>query len=578
MGKSAVTEKTTIQCDQWLKLLDELTIGAFMADTQRKLRAINYSAQALIGMREKEVLGKDCREIFTGVPCMVKCMLMNEKNREPGGSDIEVIDENFERHLITRIATPIYNWQHNLAGCLTILQDHSPITDLIDRVHYEERSHKMILDNLDIGVFTVNRGGLITFFNMAAEKITGYNRRQLLGKSCATIFTGSHARDLRLLQDAIEDGKQRSIRKGVILDRGGGRIPIRAKCMALRNEKGAVVGGIATFQDLTLIQQLTKAVSDRYTFMDMVGKDPAMQKIFDMVSVVARSDATVLIEGSTGTGKDLLAKVIHSASPRADKVMVKTNCAAIPETLLESELFGYAKGAFTGADRDKPGRFQEADGGTIFLDEIGDLPLPLQAKLLRVLEDKEFYPLGSRHTQKVDVRIISATNRGLEKLVSERLFREDLYYRLNVLRIELPPLRERRPDIPLLIHHIMRQLCVAKEIRSPNISSDAMKLLLNAEYPGNVRELENILEHALIIGQATDIEPRHLPDYLCKAAVTRTHPSGDGFPNGHIESPEARFIMDTLTRCNGNRNHTAKVLGMDRTTLWRKMKRMNIYF
>lgn len=578
MVNSSIDENNTVRCDQWLKLLDELTIGAFTADIRRKLRAINYSAQALIGMREKEVLGRDCREIFTGVPCMVKCLVANPKGEPAQGVDLEVIDENFERHLITRIATPIYDLKKNVVGCLTILQDHSPITDLIDRVHYEERSLKMILDNLDIGVFTVNRGGLITFFNTAAEKISGYSRRQLLGKSCGAIFTGSKARDLRLLQDAIGDGEQRSISKGTLVDSDGGRIPVRAKYMALRNEKDAVVGGIATFQDLTLIQQLTKAVSDRYTFRDMIGKDPAMQKIFEMVTVVARSDATVLIEGSTGTGKDLLAKVIHAASPRADRVMVKTNCAAIPENLLESELFGYVKGAFTGADRDKPGRFQEADGGTIFLDEIGDLPLALQAKLLRVLEDREFYPLGSRHTRKVDVRIISATNRKLEKLVSERLFREDLYYRLNVLRIELPPLQQRRSDIPLLIHHIIRQLCAAREIRPPKISNSAMKILLNAEYPGNVRELENILEHALIIGQESVIKPHHLPDYLLHPMTVESPSEEEDTVGGSIADPEAQRIHKALTRCNGNRKEAARLLGIDRTTLWRKMKRLNLNF
>ena len=571
-------ETNTVRCDQWLKLLDELTIGAFTADTRRKLRAINYSAQALIGMREKEVLGRDCREIFTGVPCMVKCLVAHTKDEPGQGTDIEVIDENFERHLITRIATPIYDWKKNLVGCLTILQDHSPITALIDRVHYEERSLKMILDNLDVGVFTVNRGGLITFFNTAAEKISGYDRRQLLGKSCAAIFTGKRARDLRLLQDAIGDGEQRTTTKGTLVDREGGHLPVRAKYMALRNEKGSVVGGIATFQDLTLIQQLTKAVSDRYTFRDMIGRDPAMQKIFEMVSVVARSDATVLIEGSTGTGKDLLAKVIHSASPRAERVLVKTNCAAIPENLLESELFGYVKGAFTGAERDKPGRFQEADGGTIFLDEIGDLPLALQAKLLRVLEDREFYPLGSRHTRKVDVRIISATNRKLEKLVSERLFREDLYYRLNVLRIELPPLRQRRSDIPLLIHHIMRQICAAREIRPPKISRSAMKILLNADYPGNVRELENILEHALIISQESVIQPSHLPDYLLRPVASECFPESEKPVEERMEDPEAKRIYKALMRCKGNRKETARLLGIDRTTLWRKMKRLDLRF
>jgi transcriptional regulator with PAS, ATPase and Fis domain len=290
--------------------------------------------------------------------------------------------------------------------------------------------------------------------------------------------------------------------------------------------------------------------------------------------VVAQSTASVLIEGATGTGKDLLAKVIHSVGSRKDRRMVKINCAAIPDTLIESEIFGYVKGAFTGAERDKPGRFQEADGGTIFLDEIGDLPLALQAKLLRVLEDKEFYPLGSRRTRKVDVRIISATNRGLEKLIRERQFREDLFYRLNVVRIELPPLKERRDDLPLMIRHFVRKLCAARGTTAPEISKPAMQILLNHDYPGNVRELENVLEHALIICRKGPIEPDHLPDYL-RQPVAANAASARARPEEDLPS-EARRILAVLRRHSGHRGQSAHALDMDRTTLWRKIKRYGI--
>ena len=354
----------------------------------------------------------------------------------------------------------------------------------------------------------------------------------------------------------------------------GVTIPIRANYMALRNEKGTVVGGLTTFHDLTLVYQLKQAVRDRYTLHDMIGKSPAMQKIFEMVNVVAATDATVLIEGSTGTGKDLLAKVIHSASRRVAKPFVKVNCAAIPDNLLESELFGYVKGAFTGAERDKIGRFQEAEGGTILLDEIGDLPVALQAKLLRVIEDKEFYPLGGHHTVKVNVRIISATNRGLEKLVEKRLFREDLYYRLNVFRIEIPPLRERPVDLPILIGHILRRLCAGKGKRLPEVSENVMKILLNYGYPGNVRELENILEHALITCQQNTLQPLHLPEYLLNPR--KSYRAGKPkMPTRFADSDnsESDKILAALEAHNWQRIKTARALGMDRTTLWRKMKK-----
>ena len=577
MSKSIFPEETLVRCDQWLQILDELNVGAFTVDNQRRVSSMNLNAQALIGMRDTEAIGKDCREVFVGVPCLAKCPFRGPVDPQTEEPVIEIQDEDKHLHLVTRMATNVYGSDHSVAGCLTILQDHSPIADLIDRIHYEERSLKIILDNLDIGVFTVDRSGHITFFNTAAEKISGYNRREILGEPCTIIFEADDAQEVCLLRETIVDGMTRGSRRGKMNTRDGVTIPIRADYMALRNEKGTVVGGLTTFHDLTLVHQLDQAMRDRYTFHDMIGKSPHLQKIFDMVNVVAATDATILIEGSTGTGKDLLAKVIHSASRRSGKPFIKVNCAAIPDNLLESEMFGYVKGAFTGAERDKTGRFQEADGGTIFLDEIGDLPLPLQAKLLRVLEDKEFYLLGSRHTVKVDVRILSASNRNLEELVEKQLFRKDLYYRLNVFRIELPELKDRRVDLPILIGHILRRLCVARDIRPPMISEKVMEILLNYDYPGNVRELENILEHALIICQEDTVQPAHLPGYL------QSRPESEKLlPLSPVEnrfSPddkERAELLATLRQFSWHRKKTAHALGVDRTTLWRKMKKYSL--
>ena len=579
VDKPADPNVDMIQCDQWLQLLDELNIGAFTVDLQRRISSMNLSAQALIGMRELEVVGNDCREVFTGVPCLVKCIFSDKADAEIEEPVVEIFDEEDTRHLVTRVATPVYGPDRNMVGCLTILQDHSPIADLINRVHHEERSLKIILDNLDVGIFTVNRGGLITFFNRAAEKISGYNRSQVLGEPFSAVFEGDSAPDVCLVKASIADGNSRSTQNGRMVTIDGVTIPIRANYIALRNEKGTIVGGLATFHDLTLIRQLNQVISGRYTFYDMIGKSPTMQKIFEMVNVVSESNITILIEGATGTGKDLLAKIIHSASRRSDKHMIKVNCAAIPDNLLESELFGYAKGAFTGADRDKPGRFQEADGGTIFLNEIGEIPLSLQAKLLRVLEDKEFYPLGSRRIVKVDVRIISATNRSLERLVEERLFREDLFYRLNVLRFELPSLKNRREDLPLLIPHIIRKLCVAKENGTPEISEEAMEVLLNYEYPGNVRELENILEHARIICRNEVIKPTHLPVSIQnRPAIHKPGISIAQMVTSGSNDGEREKIFRMLKQHNGHREKTACALGIDRTTLWRKMKRLGLTF
>jgi PAS domain S-box-containing protein len=519
---------------------------------------------------------------------MGACQIAVQDGTTTDAPDVVVTDETDTDHLITRLATPLFDAEGRVIGCLTILQDHTPITELVDRVHYEARRQKIILDSLDLAVFTVNRGGLITFFNTAAERISGFNRQGILGRPAEQLFGGPDRPEIQLLLDTMASGRSRRQQRGRLLDKDGVGVPIRANYMVLRNEKEAVVGGLVTFRDLALEVQLDQAIRGRYSCRDMIGKSPAMQRIFEMVGVVADSEASVLIEGATGTGKDLLAKVIHSASPRAGRAFIKVNCASLPENLLESELFGYVKGAFTGALKDKPGRFQLAAGGTILLDEIGDLPLNLQAKLLRVLEDKEFYPLGSRRTVKVDVRILSATNRELERLVGQGLFREDLFYRLNVLRLELPPLRERSGDLPLLIRHVGRRLCAARGRQPPTLSKGALDRLLNHDYPGNVRELENILEHALILCREGCVRRRHLPTYLQERPPAKTdepETADNRSPDPGRQRPpaaagdtatEARWIRDALRRHGGHRARTARALGMDRTTLWRKMRRHGI--
>jgi len=410
-----------------------------------------------------------------------------------------------------------------------------------------------------------------------AETITAYGRQEILGQHHAKLTGCDRPGETCSLAESISSGKTLANLHRRLFTKDGRNLPIRANFMALRNEAGETIGGLETFQDLSLIQQLNRAISNKYTFADMIGKDGVMQQIFEILPVVAESEANVLVEGPTGTGKDLLAKIIHNASRRKDKPFVKVNCAALPDNLLESEMFGYVKGAFTGADRDKPGRFQEADGGSIFLDEIGDMPLSLQAKLLRVLEDKEFYPLGGRELCRVDVRIIAATNQIVEELVREKRFREDLFYRLNVMRLELPPLKERRGDLPLLISNFLKKYNITKGAAVSRIDEDAMEILLNYQYPGNIRELENIIEHACVLCQGEVIERRHLPLYV---QTSSGHREGETiFRPDVVEARDQRereFIIEVLKEHRWQRQKAARALGMDRTTLWRKMKKYDI--
>ncbi|MFH1152624.1 MAG: sigma 54-interacting transcriptional regulator [Pseudomonadota bacterium] len=561
---------------QWVKLLDHLNIGAMIIDTSRRIRLFNTSAQILLGLEKQEIQDNDCQEIFCGIPCFTDCPLVEHESLDIREMDVEFMDETHEKHRVKRIGAPLYGEDGRLAGCVSLLQDHTPYSELINRIHYEEKSLKIILDSLKMGIFTINRNGLVTFFNTAAEKMSGYSRMKLLGRNCRMLFVTGRQQDRDPFQVSLDSGEPSTGIKEVLLSEQGETIPVSTDFFPLANSQGRIIGGLAALQDMTLACQLDQAISNKYRFHNMIARDPAMEKIIEIVKVVAGTESTVLIEGATGTGKDLLAKIIHQASNRAGGPFVKINCAAIPDNLLESEFFGYIRGAFTGAEKDKPGRFCEADTGTIFLDEIGDLPLSLQGKLLRVIEDREFYPLGSRKTKKVDVRILSATNRPLEDLVEEKLFRQDLFYRLNVLRIELPPLCQRQGDLPLLIRHILRKHSGILKRQVPEIHMDAMNILLNYNYPGNVRELENILEHAIIICRGDEIRTDHLPVFI-QARKSRNPLESLAGPHDISCYPEKKRILDALTIYNGHRGKTARSLSMDRTTLWRKMKRYSIF-
>jgi len=567
-----------IKYSQLGEIFDYLSIGVMVLSPDRKIVSLNRSAETITGYTQTELIGESCHHIFLDPLCGEKCAYLEaiKSSNKSGRVDFEVTDQTNENSSITRIVSPIYGPDEKPAGCIEVFQDHSAFKDLLERVRHDDRRLKSILDHLDIGVLTVDRGGHITLFNSTAENITGFDRSDVLGKSCNKLFGKSSSRDLLLFRETIADGKPRSSSDGAIKTNQGQLIPTRANYMALKNESGNVVGGLATISDLSLKYQFNSEIRGRYTFYDMVGKDPAILKIFEIVPVLASSDATILIEGPTGTGKDLLAKVIHNAGSRADRPLVKVNCAALPDNLLESEMFGYVKGAFTGAETDKPGRFQEADGGSIFLDEIGDMPLALQAKLLRVLEDKEFYPLGSRKTTRVDVRIISATNQSLDRLVREKRFREDLFYRLNVMRLELPPLKARKADIPLLISHILTRLNATRDTRVDKFTNDAMEVLLNYDYPGNIRELENIIEHALIVCRSNVIERSHLPLALQSGpGAPLSTPTNRPFED-EIARSERSLILNKLREHNWQKGKTASALGMNRTTLWRKIKKFDL--
>lgn len=430
-----------------------------------------------------------------------------------------------------------------------------------------------ILESISDGVFTVDGDWRITSFNRAAEEITGVPREEAVGKPCSEVFRASMCEADCALRHTMETGSPIISKSAFIVDAHGHRIPISVSTAILRDAEGRIIGGAETFRDLSLVEELRKEIEGRFKIGDLVSRSASMRRIFDILPHVAASDSTVLILGETGTGKELLARAIHAFSARSKKPFVAINCGALPDTLLESELFGYKAGAFTGADKDKPGRFALAKGGSILLDEIGEISQALQVRLLRVLQERIYEPLGGTIPLKADVRVIAATNRDLAVQVKKGAFRQDLFYRINVVKIELPPLRKRKEDIPLLVDHFIARFNALQGKAITGISAETIAYLMAHDYPGNVRELENIIEHAFVLCDKGKIDQGHLPEELFPHVSPPTHGTTI---HAAMRTMEARTITDALRRNNFNRLATARELGMHKSTLFRKVRRLGI--
>lgn len=435
------------------------------------------------------------------------------------------------------------------------------------------KATEAILESISDGVFTVDHEWRITSFNRAAEEITGVPRGEAVGRRCSEVFRASMCEADCALRRTLGNGKPVVNQTGFIVNAEGRRIPISVSTALLRDGRGKVVGGVETFRDLSLVEELRKELEGRFELGDMVSRSPAMRRLFDLLPQVAVSGSTVLVQGETGTGKELLARAIHSLSPRRDGPFVAVNCGALPDTLLESELFGYKAGAFTGAGKDKPGRFALAEGGTILLDEIGDVSPSVQVRLLRFLEERTFEPLGGTQSVRADVRVLAATHRDLAALVKDGAFRQDLFYRINVVRLDLPPLRDRKADIPLLVERFVGRLNRVRGRSVPGVSRDTLAILMAHNYPGNIRELENVIEHAFVLCGEGPIDPSHLPDDLMARAPPKARRSD---LRGSVRAAEAQSILDALKRNHFNRLAAARDLGMHKSTLFRKIKALGI--
>jgi PAS domain S-box-containing protein len=442
-------------------------------------------------------------------------------------------------------------------------------------------ANEIILESISDGVFTVDHEWRITSFNRAAEEITGIPREEAIGHFCWEVFRSNMCEGDCALKRTMKEGKSFVSSSTYIINKEKRRIPISVSTALLKDAGDVVLGGVETFRDLSVVEELRRELSGSVQMGDMISRNKTMKHIFGILEQVALSESTVLIEGETGTGKELLARAIHNLSARKGREFVGINCGALPDTLLESELFGYKAGAFTGAEKDKPGLFVRAEGGTILLDEMGDTSSAFQVKLLRVLEEREFTPLGGVEKVNVNVRVIAATNRDLSRMVGDGMFRRDLFYRINIIHLKLPPLRERSEDIPLLIERFITKLNRIKDRNVSGIDNPALALLMTHSYPGNIRELENIVEHALVLCPDGTIGVQHLPAYLASSShVSPTAPPASADTavslDAAVNSAEEMVILDALRRNNYNRRMAAEELGMHKSTLFRKLRRLGI--
>jgi PAS domain S-box-containing protein len=432
-----------------------------------------------------------------------------------------------------------------------------------------------ILESISDGVFTVDENWRVTSFNRAAETITGVPRNEALGRRCGDVLRCSLCGRNCALQRTLKSGRPVIGASAYLVNADGERIPVSLSTAVLKDADGRVIGGAEVFRDLSEVETLRQELEARHHVGGLASRSPVMQRLFQVLPAIAASPSTVLIQGETGTGKELFARTLHDLSPRKKGPFVAVNCGALPDALLESELFGYKAGAFTDARRDKPGRFALAKGGTLFLDEIGETSPALQVRLLRVLQERVYEPLGATKPERADVRIIVATNRDLLDGCREGAFREDLYYRINVVRLELPPLRRRSEDVPLLAEQFVARFNRLQGRSLAGITPDALSLLMAYDWPGNVRELENAIERAFVLCPSGRIGVEHLPETIAGARPPGP-PSGGGALRDARNAIEAQAIQAALDRTGGNRAAAARELGIHKTTLFRKIKALGL--
>ncbi len=556
-------------------ILDSIADGAFSVDKDWNITSFNKSAEDITGVNRSAAIGMKCYEVFKADICKSSCALKKsmETSLDQHGIKVTIEDIEGDKVPIQVNTCVLRNDEGEIVGGVETFRDTSTIDGLRKNLSLSD----CILNSIGDGAFTVDKEWNVTSFNLAAEHITGFRRKEAIGMKCYEVFKTNICKENCALKQSMESGDEVTNLKVTITSRDGQLIPINVTTSALRDEDGIALGGVETFRDCSAMESLRKEITDKYSFQDIISKNHRIMNIFAILPNIAKSDSTVLIEGPSGSGKELFAKAIHTLTERPGKY-VALNCAALPDSLLESELFGYKKGAFTGAKTDKLGRFALAEGGTIFLDEIGDISPALQLKLLRVLQEREYEPLGGTSTVKADVRVLAATNKNLQQLVEKGIFREDLFFRLNVIKITLPSLAERREDIPILVDHFIQKFNTLKQKNIESASAEVVSILMRHDFPGNIRELENIIEYCFVLCHGGVIDVDCLPEGLIDPQQEQPFKSLASESATPLSNAEASTIMAALQKFDGNRGKTADHLGIEKTTLWRKMKKYQIDF
>ncbi|RMG47015.1 MAG: PAS domain S-box protein [Acidobacteria bacterium] len=568
------------------RILDHITDGILIVGHDETVLYANDAFARIVGREGQDLRGRKLSQL---VPAETLAAISPKRLEVPRGQ----VHVHFNVQLggpsarcsYCFTAYPFLDEANRCVGLIENFRNMDALRDTIleleevNRVIRREKERtERILDAVGDGVFTVDRERVIRSFSRRLERITGVSAAEAVGRRCDDVLRGEKCSTDCPLLWTLEHGKPVDGCRERIVPGGNERV-VEVTTAQLLDEDDEVAGVTAFVYDRTEVVALRRELARISAVPGIVALSPAMRKVLQQVRVAAETDVTVLITGASGTGKDVVARTIHQTGPRRDRPFVVVNCAALTETLLESELFGHVRGAFTGAVRDKPGRFELADGGTILLDEIADTSPALQAKLLRVLQDKQFERVGGTDSRRVDVRIIAATNRDLAAEVAAGRFREDLYYRLAVLEIHLPPLRERRADIPPLVEHFMEKFrakyYAGREEEFRGISNRAMAMLLAYDWPGNVRELEHAIEVAMVTTTTGRIERAFLPPAIRRAVAPETVPPDEAVPTGP-EQEEQRRILEVLRRNRWHVTRSARELGISRTTLWRRMKRYDL--